>query len=119
MEFTLKIMLGKDFAANYSELNTALRQVTRQIQDIYIDSITHRLPIPEFKPEACNVLKHDLLEPPLNIGQWKVAPSDQKLSDRLLTVFPWLAEEDETSISGADTLEELQQLFTSLTAEGC
>lgn len=118
MEFSVKINLGENGATNYSALNTALRQVTNQIQEIYADSITHRLPIPEFKAEAHDIARYDVVEPPQIIGQWKIAPLPEKLSDRLLAVFPWLAEEEETSISGADTLEELQQLFNSLIAEG-
>lgn len=54
----------------------------------------------------------------MTIGHWTVAPADRKLSDRLLAVFPWLTDENEASVSGADTIDDLQQLFHSLVADG-
>ena len=34
----------------------------------------------------------------------------------LESVFPWLATEEETQVSGADTIDDLQQLYCSLKA---
>lgn len=45
------------------------------------------------------------------------ADESARFAARLLDIFPWLGDEEEQSISGADTIENLQTLYDSLRAE--
>jgi hypothetical protein len=48
--------------------------------------------------------------------QSPAAASESAIADRLLDIFPWLGTDEEEQISGADTIDELQELYDSLRA---
>lgn len=117
MEFTLKIKLGKDGAEDYSALDAALLSIHDAIGNLYKDCYKYQLPIPPFKQTTKSVLKLSLNEPTA-IGEWKIAPAEEKMSARLLARFPWLENKDEDEILGSEVIPALDSFYEALKAEG-
>jgi hypothetical protein len=118
LEFTLKLKLGKDGATDYSALCIYLIRAARRVEEFYIDRLGHGLKVPRFKQRAETIFKFNpdgSENLSTVVGALKIWPKEN-LSGRLLEHFPWLGTDEE--VSGADTVEALQDFYDELIAEG-
>jgi hypothetical protein len=118
LEFTLKLKLGEDGAKDYAALSKELIGVAHRIAIISNAPLKRGQKARPFELITGAILKVNPDDAShILIGEWKIA-QEEKLSSRLLKSFPWLAPDNDESVSGADTVDELQQFYDHLVAEG-